>query len=128
MPPRVTDIIGDRVSQHLKKEAADAVSDKSLRATLTICVKKADGRAFGRLPLEVILRIEQLLHDSVSAEVFCLVFFYIIGSCVLGCHQAADVRIDQTFKASDLPASSRYLPGTHDGIAVVGPVRYSTEP
>lgn len=53
--------------ERIKNDAADAVSDKSLRATLKICVKNADGRAFGRLPLEVILQIEKLLHDSVGA-------------------------------------------------------------
>ena len=57
--------------ERIKEDAADAVSDKSLRATLKICVKKADGRAFGRLPLEVILQIEQLLHDTVSVHLVC---------------------------------------------------------
>lgn len=51
--------------QLIKEDTADMVSDKSLHATLKICSQKAHG-ALSRLPIEVILSIEHLLHSSVS--------------------------------------------------------------
>ena len=52
----------------IKENAADGVSNKSLRATLNICARKAQG-ALKQLPVEVLLQIEQILHDSVSIPV-----------------------------------------------------------
>ena len=49
----------------VKRDAADSVSDKSLPATLRICVKKADG-ALSRIPSEVLVHIEEILNDSVG--------------------------------------------------------------
>ena len=51
----------------VKRDAADSVSDKSLRATLRICVRKADG-ALSRVPNEVLVQIERILNDSVSLD------------------------------------------------------------
>ena len=82
--------------QLIKEDAADMVSDKSLHATLKICSQKAHG-ALGRLPIEVILLIEHLIHSSVSGFInfatpprFCRMDFgYILTA--------------KTFKKSDLP-------------------------
>ena len=54
--------------QVIREDAADTASGPSLHATLEICAKKAQG-ALSRLPVEIWLRVEKTLHDTVSSLV-----------------------------------------------------------